>query len=499
MAVSLLAGYPLFRVVHPTTGLPLAGGKVYTYARNTTTNKTAWTDAAKTAAHPNPIILDSAGESVIFWDGEYKIRVDDSLNATVRTMDDFNLQAAGSDTITDQEGNSIVNGSFEIDTDGDNLPDGWEVVQNGTVAFDTSDANHGGQSLKFTSVGASGGGIITSSSFFNVVQSRAHIFRYGLKVDWISGKCRVVAKIKWYTAAETLVSTTTMFSVDYTFDLAWSNPSLLVTPPATAVKAKIELTGISAGVTGVGSVWFDNLQFYKNNSVDLTQSNSIQTINSEMQFADVVTFGGEVTATGITFNVTKLNSPTTLALQVDDDSKLVIGATGGVYIKGATGTDVGDGTINAPAYHKNGVEQGVAARAYNSSTQNITTGVGSYVALNSTDFKDEPAMHDDITNNSRLLVPSGVTRVKLHAVVRFGSNSTGDRGVSIIEGRVNSYAAVASPAPTFPNLAELTISTGIISVSGGEYFEVFVWQDSGVTLGLSGTNANCSFVLEVIE
>ena len=72
MAVSLLAGYPLFRVVHPTTGLPLDGGKVYTYERGTTTNKSTYTGADKSTAHANPIVLDSNGEAVIYWDGEYR-------------------------------------------------------------------------------------------------------------------------------------------------------------------------------------------------------------------------------------------------------------------------------------------------------------------------------------------------------------------------------------------------------------------------------------------
>ncbi len=321
MAVSLLAGYALFKVRHPTKDLPLAGGKVYTYARNTTTNKTAWTDAAKTVAHPNPIILDPAGEAVIYWDGEYKVRVDDSDNVTVRTMDDFNLQASGSDTVSDQEGNQLVNGSFEIDTDGDNLPDGWDVTQNGTVAFDTSDVNHGGQSLKFTSIGAAGGGEIVSSAFLNVVEARPNIFRYGVKIDWTSGTCRVVGQVDWYSEAEVFISTTTMFTNDYTGDVAWANPAVSVTPPTGATKAKLKIIGISDGITGVGSIWLDNMMFYISNSLDLTQTNATQTVNSAVQFAGNITLGGSVSS---------------------------------IYTPSAAGGDKGDDSINVNRAYTNG-------------------------------------------------------------------------------------------------------------------------------------------------
>ena len=42
-------------------GLPLAGGRLYTYASGTTTNLTTYSDAAGQAANTNPIVLDAAG------------------------------------------------------------------------------------------------------------------------------------------------------------------------------------------------------------------------------------------------------------------------------------------------------------------------------------------------------------------------------------------------------------------------------------------------------
>ena len=42
-------------------GAPLAGGLIYTYAAGTTTPKETYTTSAGTIAHPNPIVLNSAG------------------------------------------------------------------------------------------------------------------------------------------------------------------------------------------------------------------------------------------------------------------------------------------------------------------------------------------------------------------------------------------------------------------------------------------------------
>jgi len=47
--------------IFDTNGVPLAGGKIYSYQAGTTTPQTTYTTSAGTAAHTNPIILDSGG------------------------------------------------------------------------------------------------------------------------------------------------------------------------------------------------------------------------------------------------------------------------------------------------------------------------------------------------------------------------------------------------------------------------------------------------------
>lgn len=73
----------------PGTGLPLIGGKLYTYAAGTSTPKATYQDAAGNTPNTNPVVLDSSGSALIFWDGAYKVVIKDALGNTVYTVDNY--------------------------------------------------------------------------------------------------------------------------------------------------------------------------------------------------------------------------------------------------------------------------------------------------------------------------------------------------------------------------------------------------------------------------
>ncbi|MCH9839309.1 hypothetical protein K0U83_26845, partial [bacterium] len=78
-------------------GIPLVGGKVYTYAAGTTTPLATYTTAAAGTPNANPVILDSRGEASIFFSAaNYKIVVKDSLDSTIWTQDNLAGDAAAS-------------------------------------------------------------------------------------------------------------------------------------------------------------------------------------------------------------------------------------------------------------------------------------------------------------------------------------------------------------------------------------------------------------------
>jgi hypothetical protein len=75
------------------SGLPLAGGKLTTYAAGTTTPEPTYTDSLGTTPNPNPVILDAAGRPPAqIWLTDaiaYKFMVTDALDAPIRTYDNL--------------------------------------------------------------------------------------------------------------------------------------------------------------------------------------------------------------------------------------------------------------------------------------------------------------------------------------------------------------------------------------------------------------------------
>lgn len=68
-------------------GIPLVGGKLYTYAAGTTNPKATYTDADATIPNANPVILNARGEAQIFWSGSYKVTLTDALGNIIWTVD----------------------------------------------------------------------------------------------------------------------------------------------------------------------------------------------------------------------------------------------------------------------------------------------------------------------------------------------------------------------------------------------------------------------------
>lgn len=73
------------------SGVPLSGGKLYTYAAGTTTPKTSYTSSTGSTAHTNPIILDSAGRvpggEIWISAPPYKFVLNTSTDVLIATYD----------------------------------------------------------------------------------------------------------------------------------------------------------------------------------------------------------------------------------------------------------------------------------------------------------------------------------------------------------------------------------------------------------------------------
>lgn len=80
-----------------SNGVPLAGGKLYSYIAATTTPKPTYTDSTGLAQNPNPVILDANGYAEV-WIAEdnvaYKFVLADANNVTIFTVDNVQSIAA---------------------------------------------------------------------------------------------------------------------------------------------------------------------------------------------------------------------------------------------------------------------------------------------------------------------------------------------------------------------------------------------------------------------
>lgn len=119
MAVNLSfiggAGWQFF----DDNGVPLAGGKIYSYAAGTTTPQTTYTSYTGVTPNTNPIILDAAGRTPQqIWSTEgilYKYAVYTANNVLIRTWDNIGGSVVASDlaqqlasTSISSEGDALI-------------------------------------------------------------------------------------------------------------------------------------------------------------------------------------------------------------------------------------------------------------------------------------------------------------------------------------------------------------------------------------------------------
>ena len=89
-------------------GVPLAGGKLYTYAAGTTTLLATYTTALATQSNTNPVILDSRGEAAVWLGADaYKFKLTDSTDVEIWTADNIEGLVGAAD-LAASTGSSLV-------------------------------------------------------------------------------------------------------------------------------------------------------------------------------------------------------------------------------------------------------------------------------------------------------------------------------------------------------------------------------------------------------
>lgn len=156
------------------------------------------------------------------------------------------------------------------------------------------------------------------------------------------------------------------------------------------------------------------------------------------------------------------------------------GALAKILGENLPGTGGGGGTGGGVPYK--------GALVHHSVNQSIATGSATALAFDTEDF-DTDAIHDVVTNNSRLTVPSGVTKV----VLRGGALFAADAGSTLRSLQIRKNGAAISGSPLLQinshgeNIA-LSVASPVLVVSAGDYFELFARQDSGGALNVETSN-----------
>jgi hypothetical protein len=153
----------------------------------------------------------------------------------------------------------VYNGSFEIDADGDGIPDGWTVnlYAGGSMSLINSSLSlHGGKTVKFTHPGGAGngGGYITS----DYVPVNARGMLLGIDLNFTVVMHRKVELLR-YDYAKALLGT------DTPYDLSTGTINgRLVLPVNVGSTTRFIKIRIHAGLTDVeatGDAYLDNVSF----------------------------------------------------------------------------------------------------------------------------------------------------------------------------------------------------------------------------------------------
>jgi len=160
--------------------------------------------------------------------------------------------------------NIVYNSDFEIDSDGDGIPDGWTVGYKGnpTYGLDSTYQKRGKWSFKMD---CAGGEILQLESYYIPIKESANYFISSMiKANAETSLNVNVISVLWYDKDKNYISLSSITSKNFTAD--WNKYSGIVTSPDNAVYAKIRILHNRVGLSEGAILWVDDLQFYEQKS-----------------------------------------------------------------------------------------------------------------------------------------------------------------------------------------------------------------------------------------
>jgi hypothetical protein len=164
-------------------------------------------------------------------------------------------------TLSGADGSGVPNGSFEIGSEADTAPSGWDlsIAAGNSTAFEceTSNVGHGRQSFKMTTGGGiTGGVVLTSGDFRAVGEGEALMLSWFMKSSVATIANKVVAL--WYDVSKNYLSATTVYDNSTTNETDMRQYEYAISAPVNARFLKLEFTGVNNST--LGSVWYDGIK-----------------------------------------------------------------------------------------------------------------------------------------------------------------------------------------------------------------------------------------------
>jgi len=119
------------------------------------------------------------------------------------------------------------------------------------------------------------------------------------------------------------------------------------------------------------------------------------------------------------------------------------------------------------------------------------------VSWDSTEDYDTDGFHDTVTNNSRIVIPSGIgiTHGRFYAGGRWEANASGYRYATILKNATND---ICTTTYTPEGSSRFILATPVLAVSDGDYFTLNLYQASGGALDFFGASTDVYFAFEAI-
>ena len=172
----------------------------------------------------------------------------------------------------------------------------------------------------------------------------------------------------------------------------------------------------------------------------------------------------------------------------NDASVLVYDATVPEVIAVAAGSSSAGNTATAArrnhVHGHSAFTSDISVKVHNDAVQSISNDSTTTLAFNTEDFKTVSGMHDNTTNNSRLIATTDGKYLVI-GQIEWADNTTGSRWLQIINQDGATQATVGGPTVTATSVSMGQVISALIDMDADDYVYMATRQNSGGSLNAS--------------